>query len=95
MARVAASGRQLRSIEGLHAGDPIAVPIPARATGQATLHTHTTGDLPTPTDVALVRIHPALAPHLVMTPRHIFRIDRDGKVTWLGPNAAPATGGRR
>ena len=51
-----------------------------------TAHSHLDSDLPTATDVALVMIWPTLAPHLVLTPRHIFRIDADGTIGYLGPN---------
>jgi hypothetical protein len=87
--RVAASGRQVLSVEPLHAGAS-AVPLAPRPAGQPTLHTHEKGDLPTPTDVALVLRHRSLAPHLVLTPRSMFRIDAEGAVTWLGPNPVPA-----
>lgn len=90
--RVAASGRQVLSIEPLHAG-ATAVPLAPRPAGQPTLHTHDKGDLPTPTDVALVLRNRSLAPHLVLTPRSMFRIDAEGELTWLGPNPVPAAPG--
>lgn len=89
LVRIAASGRQVVSIEPLHAGDS-AVTLAPRPAGQPTLHTHEQGDLPTPTDVAQVLRNPALAPHLVLTPRSMFRIDAEGAVTWLGANPVPA-----
>ena len=96
LARVAASGRQILSVEALHSGESLPPPA-SRAPGQASLHTHGLGDLPTPTDVAVVMRHPELAPHLVLTPRSMFRIDARGGITYLGPNPAPpptAGGGR-
>ena len=54
-----------------------------------TLHSHAHGDLPTETDVALVVETPRVAPHLVMTPSWIFRIESDGAITWLGRNEVP------
>jgi hypothetical protein len=89
--RVAASGRQVQSVEALHLDEPVSVAESGRAAGQPTLHTHTKADLPTPTDVAQVRRHPGLAPHLVLTPHCMFRIDAAGALTYLGANAvAPA-----
>jgi hypothetical protein len=92
--RLAASGRQVTSTDRLHS-TPTAVSMAPRPAGQPTMHTHQEGDLPTPTDVALVVRNPALAPHLVLTPRSMFRIDAEGGVTWLGanpiPGGAPAT----
>jgi hypothetical protein len=86
--RVAASGRQVTSVDLQHTRTT-AVPLAPRAAGQPTLHAHEQGDLPTPTDVALVVRNPALAPHLVLTPRSMFRIDAEGGVTWLGANPVP------
>ena len=86
--RLAASGRQVLSVEPLHS-NATSVPRGPRAAGQPTLHAHEKGDLPFPTDVALVLRHPTLAPHLVLTPRFMFRIDSEGVVTWLGPNTLP------
>ncbi len=93
--RIAASGRQLLSVEPLHAS-AATVPLAARPAGQPTLHAHEQGSLPLPTDVALVMRHRALAPHLVLTPQFMFRIDAEGAITWLGPNTipqVPRTGG--
>jgi hypothetical protein len=56
---------------------------------EPTLHTHASDPLPTPTDVALVIQNPGVAPHLVLTPLWIFRIDADGGLTWLGRNQEP------
>lgn len=89
LVRVAASGRQVVSIEPLHS-EAANVSLAPRAAGQPTLHTHEKGDLPTPTDVAQILRNPALAPHLVLTPRSMFRIDAEGGVTWLGANPVPA-----
>ncbi len=88
--RVAASGRQMLSVEPLHSNATM-VPLGTRAAGQPTLHVHEKGDLPFPTDVALVLRNRTLAPHLVLTPRFMFRIDAEGAVTWLGPNTLPQT----
>ncbi|OLC54345.1 MAG: hypothetical protein AUH92_04185 [Acidobacteria bacterium 13_1_40CM_4_69_4] len=88
--RLAASGRQVLSVEPLHS-NATSVPLGPRAAGQPTLHVHVKGDLPFPTDVALVLRNRALAPHLVLTPRFMFRIDSEGAVTWLGPNTLPQT----
>lgn len=85
---VAASGRQVTSVDLLHPRST-AVPLAPRPAGQPTLHAHQDGDLPTPTDVALVVRNPSLAPHLVLTPRSMFRIDAEGGVTWLGANPVP------
>ena len=58
----------------------------AGATDEPTAHSHLDNDLPTATDVAMVMIWPTLAPHLVLTPHHIFRIDADGTIGYLDPN---------
>jgi len=86
--RIAASGRQVLSVEPLHS-NAVSVPLAPRPAGQPTLHAHEQGSLPLPTDVALVLRHRSLAPHLVLTPQSMFRIDPEGVVTWLGPNTIP------
>ena len=87
--RVASTGRQVTEIEPLH-GEVVVVPGGARLPGQpTTLHTHVPGDLPSPTDVATVIRTPQLAPHLVLTPHWMFRIDTQGAITLLGPNMSP------
>lgn len=90
--RVAASGRQVLSVEALHKG-ATSVPLAPRPAGQPTLHAHDQGDLPTPTDVAQVLRNRSLAPHLVLTPVSMFRIDSEGELTWLGPNPVPPASG--
>ena len=86
--RVSPDGLMMVGIEPLHA-DITDIPIPAHASAQPTLHSHATGEYPTDTDVALILMHPTLAPHLVLTPAWIFRIDPEGHITWLGPNRVP------
>jgi|SRR5437773_2514041 len=87
--RVAANGRQVLSVEKLH--DSVAsLSLLPRAPGAPLLHEHDKGDLPAPTDVALVLRQPVLAPLLVLTGRFMFRVDREGEVTWLGPNPTPS-----
>ncbi|HYS06640.1 MAG TPA: hypothetical protein VEW47_15790 [Candidatus Dormibacteraeota bacterium] len=86
--RVAANGRQVLSVDRLH--DSVAsLSLLPRAPGAPLLHEHDKGDLPAPTDVALVMRQPVLAPLLVLTGRFMFRVDREGGVTWLGPNPTP------
>jgi len=82
---VAATGRQLVSIEPLHAASTD-IPLEGRPEGRPTLHVHPSMDLPTPTDVAQVCGHASIAPHLVMTPHFIFRIGDRGALSYLGPN---------
>jgi hypothetical protein len=98
LVRVARSGRQMVSLEALHDGDPVDLPAGGRRAGEPTLHRHARGDLPPPTDVARVVLRPGAAPHLVLTPRSMFRLDDRGAVTWLGPNREaappPPAGGR-
>src|SRR3989475_2072675 len=89
MVRIAASGRQVLSVEKLHDGHA-SMPLQPRAPGAPLLHEHDKGDLPAPTDVALVLRQPVLAPLLVLTGRFMFRVDREGEVTWLGPNPTPS-----
>ncbi len=92
MVRVAAGGRQVLSVERLH--DSLAtLPLQPRAPGVPLLHAHDKGDLPAPTDVALVLRHRVIAPLLVLTKRFMFRIDREGAVTWLGANPDPKSSG--
>ena len=76
---------QVRAIESLHDMSTI-IEIPERPSEELTVHAHLSADLPTATDVALVLRHPDLAPHLVLTPRYMFRIDSEGKIDYLGPN---------
>ena len=86
--RIAATGRQVLTVERLH--DTIAsLSLRPRAPGAPLLHGHGREGMPEPTDVALVLRHPVLAPLLVLTPGFMFRIDREGAVTWLGPNPNP------
>jgi len=94
--RISGDGLQVMEMLPLHA-ETTTVAVPARAGASPTLHSHTQGDLPAETDVAVVLEHPALAPHLVLTPRHMFRIEADGHISWLGPNAVPpaSPGGAR
>ena len=93
--RISGDGMQVGDIVPLHDASTT-VAVPARPGASPTLHSHAQGDLPTETDVAVVLDHPTLAPHLVLTPRHMFRIEADGRILWLGPNAVPpaAPGGR-
>jgi len=88
---MSSDGKQVRGIEAPHAA-PTVIPLPAAGAGQPTLHVHAEGDLPTESDVALILRHPALAPHLVLTPKFIFRIEKDGRIAYLGRNAPAAAG---
>ena len=88
LVRIGTTGKPLIASEKLHDGVAV-LPLHPRAPGAPLLHEHDKGDLPAPTDVALVLRHPALAPLLVLTRRYIFRVDREGTVTWLGPNPNP------
>ncbi|HEV8199668.1 MAG TPA: hypothetical protein VGS03_06580 [Candidatus Polarisedimenticolia bacterium] len=94
--RISGDGMQVGEMTVLHV-ETTAVPVPARAGASPTLHSHPQGDLPTDTDVAMVVDHPTIAPHLILTPHHMFRIESDGRVSYLGPNAVPpaASGGGR
>jgi hypothetical protein len=93
-AKISADGNQVLEISPLH-GPGESVDVPPGDGKAPTLHAHARGDLPTETDVALVIASPRMAPHLVLTPAWIFRIEADGAVTWLGRNEVPpvATGG--
>ncbi|MFQ5877862.1 MAG: hypothetical protein ACE5JH_09290 [Acidobacteriota bacterium] len=87
--RVAATGRRLISGAPLHAGVPVTLDPGDRPPGGPTVHSHLEADLPTATDVATVMRHARVAPHLVLTPHFIFRIDAAGRVSYLGPNPDP------
>jgi hypothetical protein len=91
LVRVAANGRRAEAIEALHA-EAVSVAIGARGPGEPTLHVHAGADLPPPTDVAEVLRVPELAPHLILTPRWMFRVDDRGGLTWLGPNRSAPSG---
>jgi hypothetical protein len=93
-ARTAADGTQVMEIVPLH-GPGEAVVVPPGDGRSPTLHSHAKGDLPTETDVALVLANPRVAPHLVLTPLWMFRIEADGAVAFLGRNEVPpvASGG--
>src|SRR5262245_61226145 len=86
--RISGDGMQVGEVAPLPDAT-VTVAVPARPGATPTLHSHAQGDLPTETDVAVVLDHPTIAPHLVLTPRHMFRIEADGRIQWLGPNAAP------
>ncbi|HZN03459.1 MAG TPA: hypothetical protein VFD06_07695 [Candidatus Polarisedimenticolia bacterium] len=91
--RLSGDGMQVGEMLPLHDATSL-VAVPERPGASPTLHSHAQGDLPTETDVAVVLDHPALAPHLVLTPRHMFRIESDGRILWLGPNTVrPAAPG--
>jgi hypothetical protein len=94
--RISGDGMQVGDMTALHT-DTTTVAVPARPGASPTLHSHSQGDLPTDTDVAVVLDHPSLAPHLILTPRHMFRIEADGRINYLGPNSVPpaAPGGGR
>ncbi len=91
--RVASSGRRVESIEPLHAGPPINVSLAVRDDGDPTLHTHAVLDRPTATDVAIVMRYPSIAPHLILTPHFIYRINAEGRIAFLGENSMPPEGG--
>ena len=87
-ATISADGNQVLQIAPLHGPGESADVAPGDGR-TPTLHSHARGDLPTETDVALVVESPRVAPHLVLTPSWIFRIESDGVVTWLGRNEVP------
>ena len=88
LVRLGADGAQIAEVRPLHDA-AVTVQVPAKAGAEPTLHSHGTGDLPTETDIATVLEHPTLAPHLVLTPRYMFRIEGDGSITYIGPNSVP------
>jgi hypothetical protein len=87
-ATVSADGNQVLQMAPLH-GPGESTDVAPGDGRTPTLHSHARGDLPTETDVALVVESPGVAPHLVLTPSWIFRIESDGAVTWLGRNEVP------
>ena len=89
--KVRRSPRRVAGLEPLHA-EATSVALPGGASSGPTVHTHLEEDLPTVTDVALVLRNPNLAPHLILTPRHIFRIDAEGVISYLGSNQPLAEG---
>ncbi|HYV86458.1 MAG TPA: hypothetical protein VFB49_11145 [Patescibacteria group bacterium] len=93
-ATVGPDGTQVTDFKPIH-DKSVDVSVALSKSGSPTLHMHPTGDLPTATDVAMVVEHPTLAPHLVLTPRWMFRIEEGGTITFLGPNSVPpvAAGG--
>jgi len=96
LANVSGDGMKVLKARAMHRAAAW-VPVPSSATGEPTLHSHIEGEMPTETDLAVVIEHPGLAPHLVLTPRHMFRIDEAGVITYLGPNQVPpaSPGGAR
>ena len=94
-AQVASTGLQVTQFQALHDTATTTLDIPAQKTQGPTLHEHVAGDLPTETDVATVIEHARLAPHLVLTPRFMFRIDDTGAITYIGPNQVPPAGASR
>ena len=94
VATVSPDGTQVTDIKPIH-DKSVGDSVPLAKSVSPTLHMHPSGDLPTATDVAMVLEHPALAPHLVLTPRWMFRIEESGAITYLGPNSVPpvASGG--
>jgi hypothetical protein len=93
-ATVGPDGTQVTDVKPIH-DKSVDDTLSLAKSGSPTLHMHPTGDLPTSTDVAMVIEHPTLAPHLVLTPRWMFRIEAGGAITYLGPNSVPpvASGG--
>lgn len=47
-------------------------------------HTHVLGDLPEETEVAVLRLHPTLAPHIIVGEKWTFGVDKEGKVFLMG-----------
>jgi hypothetical protein len=94
IATVSPDGTQVTDVKPIH-DKSVDDSVSLAKSGRPTLHMHPSGDLPTATDVAMVLEHPTLAPHLVLTPRWMFRIEEDGAITYLGPNSVPpvASGG--
>jgi hypothetical protein len=94
VATVSPDGTQVTELKPIH-DKSVGDSVPLTKSSSPTLHAHPTGDLPTATDVAMVVEHPVLAPHLVLTPRWMFRIEDGGVITYLGPNSVPpvASGG--
>ena len=92
LVRVGADGSALAEVRLLHDAT-VNVQVPAKGGAEPTLHSHGTGDLPTETDITTVLEHPTLAPHLVLTPRYMFRIESDGSITYIGPNSVPPVPG--
>lgn len=84
LVRLASTGRRVESMEALHAGPSVDVSLEPREEGEPTLHAHAERDRPTATDVAIVMRHPEIAPHLVLTPHYMFRIDAKGRISYLG-----------
>ena len=87
-ATISADGNQVLEIAPLHGPGESADVAPGDGR-TPTLHSHAKGDLPTETDIALVVENPRVAPHLVLTPSWILRIESDGALTWLGRNEVP------
>jgi hypothetical protein len=92
LVRLAADGGAVAEVRPLHDA-AVNVAVPAKGGAEPTLHSHAAGDLPTETDIATVLEHPALAPHLVLTPHYMFRIEADGAITYIGPNSVPPVAG--
>jgi hypothetical protein len=79
-------GLKIAKNETLHAGT-LLVPLAAVEEGKeraAGHHLHLTSNLPTETDVALVILHPQLAPHFVVGMKWISRLNPDGTISVLG-----------
>ena len=93
LVRLTSTGRHVESIEPLHAGPPIDVSLAVRDDGDPTLHTHAVLNRPTATDVAIVMRHPSIAPHLILTPHFMYRIDAEGRITFLGESSMSPEGG--
>ena len=78
-------GLKVAKNEPLHSGT-LLVPLTVeegkeRAAGY---HLHVTTDLPVETDVALVILHPQLAPHYVVGKKWISKLNPDGTISVLG-----------
>ena len=86
LVRIASSGRKMISTGPLHSDVEALVALDHSGSSEPTLHLHDTGDLPTPTDVATVLRNTSLAPHLVLTPHFMYRIDARGAISYLGAN---------
>jgi hypothetical protein len=82
---ISPDGTKIQKNEPLHTGT-LEVPLQVEEGKEraAASHTHVGGNFPSETDVALVLLHPNLAPHYVVGMKWMSRLNPDGSISILG-----------
>ena len=77
--KLTSNGKKVINKEKLHASY-IRFPVERPKDAVMSLHTHPLSDLPNETDIAMILLHPVLAPHAIVGNWYTSTIDKDGKI---------------